>query len=92
MPIHQKAYVYILLCAGGTLYTGSTRNLEKRINCHRTGKGALLTRGSASIRMLWSEPHSTCESAYKREQQIKGWTKRKKWALINGDFVLLKKL
>ena len=49
-------YVYILRCGDGTLYTGSTDDVERRLAAHRAGKGAKYTRGRGPLELVYSEP------------------------------------
>ncbi len=85
-------FVYILNCKNGDLYTGITDNVERRLSEHQSGKGGHFTKSFGAKEILFSEVHSDKLSALKREAQIKGWTRRKKLALIKGDLALLKKL
>jgi len=73
------------------LYTGITNDLKRRFDEHKHQKSHF-TKHNLPIRILYKEEFSTKEEAAKREAQIKGWTRRKKLALIKGDLLLLKKL
>ena len=83
--------VYILECEGGWLYTGMTGDLVRRWGEHLNG-GARFTKGHHPLRVIHVEPYQTRPEAERRERQLKGWTRAKKWALANGDLELLKKL
>ena len=85
-------FVYILICRNDDLYTGITNNLQRRFNEHKSGKGGHFTRSFGAEKILYSEEYANKSSALKREAQIKGWTRKKKLALIEGDSELLKKL
>jgi putative endonuclease len=85
-------FVYILKCKNGDLYTGITDNLQRRFEEHRSGKGGYFTKSFVAEEILFSEEHPDKPSALKREAQIKGWTRKKKLALIKGDIALLEKL
>ena len=85
-------FVYILKCKNGDLYTGITDNLQRRFNEHASGKGGHFTKSFIAEETLFSEEHPDKLSALKREAQIKGWTRKKKLALVKGDLELLKKL
>jgi len=74
------------------LYTGVTNNLKRRFKEHKEGKGGRFTRTFIAKEILYSEQCFTKQEAFRREAQIKGWTRKKKLALINGDLLLLKKL
>lgn len=71
-------YIYILLCTGGSFYTGSTNNLEKRFLDHKNGRGGAYTRSHKPIKIVYSEQLPDKSSALKREYQIKSWTRQKK--------------
>ena len=77
-------FVYILKCADGTLYTGSTNDLEKRVERHQRGQGGRYTRSKSGVALAYSEEHPDRSSALKREAEIKRWTRKKKLDLI-GD-------
>lgn len=85
-------FVYIIECKNRALYTGTTNNIERRIKEHNVGKGGHYTKIHIPVELLWKEIHPNRSSALQREWQIKGWTRRKKKALIKGDSKLLKKL
>ncbi len=85
-------YVYILECKDKSLYTGITDNLQRRFNEHASGKGGHFTKSFIAEEILFSEEYPDKPSALKREAQIKGWSRKKKLALIKGDVELLKKL
>lgn len=76
-------WVYILRCADGTLYTGWTNDLERRIAAHNAGKGAKYTRSRLPVVLLYSEQCNTREEAMSREWHIKRMTREEKMTLIN---------
>ena len=76
---------YILQCSDGTLYTGWTNNLEKRLEQHNAGKGAKYTRGRGPVKLLYQEAHETKQEAMQREAWIKKLTRKEKEALIHGQ-------
>lgn len=75
---YQKWYVYILKCSDGTLYTGITNNLEKRIKKHNEGKGAKYTRGRGPVALVKSFTFNSKSEASKIEYQIKRLPKEEK--------------
>ena len=81
-----KGYMYILECADGSYYTGSTRDLERRVNQHQKGEGAKYTRKKLPLKLVYMEEFSRIDEAYYREKQVQGWSRKKKQALISGDF------
>jgi len=78
-------YMYILECADGSYYTGSTWDLEKRLWEHQNGLGANHTQKRLPVKLVYCEPYDRVEDAYRREKQIQGWSRRKKQALIEGN-------
>ena len=74
--------VYILETNKGTLYTGITNDLEKRVATHKKGKGALFTRLCGVKKLLYSENSCNRSSASTREAEIKKWPRKKKLELI----------
>ena len=83
-------FVYLLQCGDGRLYTGFTNNLERRLAEHQQGRGGRFTKGVQLVELLYQEAFSTQLEAKSREQQLKGWTREKKLALIAGDLHALK--
>ncbi len=78
--------VYILRCADGSYYTGHTDNLEARIGLHQSGECDGYTASRLPVELLWSQECSTREEALFAEMQIKGWSRKKKEALMSGDW------
>ena len=83
-------YLYILKCCDKSLYTGVTLNLQRRIDDHNTGNGGSYTRSRLPLSLVYFEAYSTKSEALKRELQIKGWTRKKKLALIRQDLKALR--
>lgn len=75
-------FVYMLRCGDGTLYTGVTDNVERRLAAHRSGKGAKYTRGRGPLKLVYQEEVPDKSAALQREYQIKQLTKQKKEALL----------
>jgi putative endonuclease len=80
------AYTYMLRCSDGTLYVGSTRNLEHRLYQHETGEGATYTRERLPVELVWSEEFENVGMAFAREKQIQNWGRAKRVALIEGRY------
>ena len=78
-------YMYILECADGSYYTGSTWDLEKRLWEHQNGLGANYTKKRLPVKLAYYEHYERVEDAYHREKQIQGWSRRKKQTLIEGN-------
>ena len=80
-------YVYILECSDGSYYTGITSGLEKRISEHNSGiDQTCYTYSRRPLKLKFVAEFNDVNNAIEREKQIKGWTRRKKQALIAGDF------
>lgn len=77
----MSAYVYILRCADGTLYTGWTDDLEKRLAAHNAGRGAKYTRGRGPVELFHYEEFESRSEAMRREVQIKKLPRSAKAAL-----------
>lgn len=84
--------MYILKCANDKFYTGSTKNLERRLNQHQSGQGANFTKKHLPVELVYFETFTRIDWAFYREKQIQGWSHKKKEALINGDLEKLKEL
>ena len=86
------AYMYILECSDKSFYTGSTINLEKRLAEHQMGEGAKFTKTRRPVKLVYFEECNNIADAFAREQQIKGWGRNKKIALIEGKHEELPRL
>lgn len=75
-------YLYILRCRDGSLYTGITTDVEKRLEVHRSGKGAKYTRGRAPLELVYSEECGDHSTALKRELEIKAFSRADKLKLL----------
>ncbi len=88
----MNAYMYILECSSGLYYTGSTKNIEKRLAEHQAGLGSNFTRKHLPVKLVYVERYDNIEDAYRREKQVQGWSRKKKNTLINGKSELLPEL
>ena len=81
------AYMYILECADGSFYVGSTRNLEHRLWLHDIGEGAEYTKRRRPVELVYVEEFDNIGDAFAREKQVQGWGRAKRRALIGhqGD-------
>jgi len=79
-------WVYILRCADGSYYTGHTDNLEKRIGEHQTGACGGYTSTRSPVELAWSQECVTREEALSAEMQVKGWGRKKKEAMMQGNW------
>lgn len=78
-------YLYILRCKDGSLYTGITTDVEKRLEAHQSGKGAKYTRGRGPLVLVYREECGTHSDALKREVEIKRLTREQKQVLIASN-------
>ena len=78
-------FVYILKCSDNSFYTGSTDDLARRMTEHTTNHGGNYTRSKGPVVLAYHEEYDSEFEARKRELQIKGWSRKKKQALIDGD-------
>ncbi|KAB1069359.1 GIY-YIG nuclease family protein [Tamlana haliotis] len=85
-------YLYILECADGTYYTGSTKNLEVRLNQHQSGVGANYTKTRMPIRLVFQQYFMNIADAFLYEKKIQKWSQAKKRALIENQWELLPEL
>jgi putative endonuclease len=86
------AWVYILLCADGSYYVGSTVDLERRLWEHNySDEGAAYTRrrGRRPVTLVWSADFSSIRDAFAFEKRVQGWGRKKREALIRGDYEAL---
>jgi putative endonuclease len=87
--VDVTAWLYILKCADGSYYTGSTTNLPLRVAEHNAGEGSDYTRRRLPVELVYSQEFPTEHDAFLRERQVKGWSRAKKEALVRGDFEAL---
>lgn len=76
-------YVYVLKCADGSLYTGYTTDLERRIGEHNDGAGAKYTRGRTPVELVYTERFESRSAAMSREYAIKRLSRAEKEALVD---------
>ena len=89
----MNAYVYILRCADGSYYVGSTRtSLEERLAQHDAGSFGGYTARRRPVVLVFQQDFDRITDAIAAERQIKGWSRVKKEALIRGDFRALRVL
>lgn len=93
MPNHDNDctmnsyFVYIVQCSDGSYYTGVTNNVERRLYEHQEGLiNGCYTHNKRPVKLMFVQEFSDIAETINREKQIKGWTRRKKEALIAGNF------
>jgi predicted GIY-YIG superfamily endonuclease len=78
-------FVYMLRCRGGSLYTGITTDLRRRVAAHRAGRGSRYTRSHLPVRLVYRERRATRGAALKREAAIKRMSSTAKRRLVRGS-------
>ena len=86
------AWLYILECADGSYYVGSTDDLERRIWEHNEGIGAKYTARRRPVKLVYAAEFASIAEAYEREKQVQGWGRAKREALIRDDYAALPEL
>jgi putative endonuclease len=79
-------WIYILRCADGSTYVGSTRDIERRLDQHQRGQGAEYTRRRLPVELAFVHYDDSIAAAFALEKRIQGWSGAKREALIRGDF------
>ncbi|MEP9361986.1 GIY-YIG nuclease family protein [Nocardioides sp. CN2-186] len=82
----MTAFTYMLRCADGSFYVGSTRDLGLRLYQHQIGEGAEYTRRRRPVELVWHEEHEHVGDAFAREKQVQKWSRAKRLALICHDY------
>jgi predicted GIY-YIG superfamily endonuclease len=85
-------WAYMLHCRGGYFYTGHTEDLELRIAQHQSGQLPGFASDHAPVALVWSQEFATRYEALAAERRIKGWSRAKKMALIQGDWLKISEL
>ncbi len=85
-------WVYILRCGDGSYYTGHTDKLETRIAEHEAGEGDAYTSARLPVTLVFSQEFSSRDEALACERQIKGWGRKKKEAMMRGDWAEVSRL
>jgi putative endonuclease len=88
----EGVFIYILADPHEALYVGSAKDVSRRINLHRIGRGAKFTHDHPVLKLVYVEGPFDLTEAVRREFQIKRWSRAKKLALIRGDQPRLKAL
>ena len=85
-------WVYILQCADGSYYVGRFDNLADRLLQHQSGALGGYTKTRRPVRLAYSQEFPTRDEAFAAERQVKGWSRKKKEALIRSDWEELRRL
>jgi predicted GIY-YIG superfamily endonuclease len=86
------AWTYLLRCSDGSFYVGSARNLEQRVAEHGSGAVPGYTATRTPVQLVWAHESDRIDEAAALERQIKGWSRAKRLALIEGRFADLPEL
>ncbi len=81
----MAGYLYILECADGSLYVGSARNVEQRVEQHASGHGARYTSTRLPVRLVYYLECESISDAYALEKRVQKWSRAKRLALVNGN-------
>lgn len=81
----ETHHVYVLECADGSLYTGYTTDVERRVREHNDGEGAKYTRGRTPVELRHTESFDSRSAALSREYEIKQLARGAKERLVAGD-------
>lgn len=79
-------WVYILECSDGSYYTGHTDDLEIRVNQHQCGIHGGFTHNRRPVKLVYQQEFLTRDDAFAAECKIKGWSRKKKEAMMRGDW------
>ena len=79
-------YAYMLRCADGSYYVGHTDDLDARVGAHQSGLMPGYTQKRRPVALVWSQEFHERDEAFRAERQVKGWSRAKKEALIQGDW------
>ena len=79
-------FVYILRCADGSYYVGSTRDLDRRVQEHAAGHGAAYTSTRLPVALVFAQEFDRVDEAYLMEKRVQGWSRAKREALIDGRY------
>jgi len=80
-----EGYLYILECSDGTYYTGSTIDIERRLQEHQAGEGSIYTKRRRPVKLIYLEEFDGIDEAFYREKQVQGWSRKKKEAMMAGN-------
>lgn len=81
----SNAWVYILRCSDGSLYTGFTTDLSARMAKHQAGQASKYTRSRLPVKLVFTEACDSRSEAMSREKRIKAMPRSRKLALIRAD-------
>lgn len=83
----MEYYVYLVRCADGTLYTGTSNHVERRVAAHNAGRGAKYTRSRLPVELVYIERCQDKSTALKREAEVKGLRRVEKERLVESYLI-----
>lgn len=87
LQLDAMPWVYMLRCSDNSLYVGMTKNLDIRYAQHIDGTFGGYTAARRPVLLVWQAEVQTANQAFELDRKLKGWSRAKKEALIQGDFV-----
>jgi putative endonuclease len=81
----RAAFVYLLRCADGTIYTGWTFDVARRVHAHQQGRGARYTRARRPVELIYHERLPSRRAAMRREIEIKRMSRKRKLGLVKRE-------
>jgi putative endonuclease len=88
----SRFVTYMLQCADNSYYVGPTDNIDQRFYQHQVGKVDGYTKTRLPVRLVWMQVFTTRDAAFRAERRIKGWSRSKKMAFVQGDWEAISKL
>jgi putative endonuclease len=88
----MSGFLYVLCCSDRSYYVGSTSNLDFRVAEHQMGLGGDYTSRRRPLEVVFTEEFSSVHEAFLAEREVKGWSRKKKEALIRRDYAALPEL
>ncbi|MFD1720823.1 GIY-YIG nuclease family protein [Amnibacterium endophyticum] len=82
-------WTYMLRCADGSYYVGSTWNLDVRLAQHASGEGAEYTKRRRPVELVYAAEFDRIDEAFAWEKRLQGWSRAKREAVIRGDWAAL---
>ncbi len=90
--VEMAFYVYMLRCSDDSIYVGHTEDLEACLAAHRQRMYCGYTAQRLPVSLIFAEQFASRDEAFAAERRIKGWAKKKKFALARGDYDLVVRL
>jgi predicted GIY-YIG superfamily endonuclease len=88
----MQFWMYVLTCADDSYYVGHIDDLEKRLAAHQDGSFRGYTLSRRPVALVYAEIFESRDDAFRRERQVKGWSRAKKAALAREDWEAVRRL